>query len=87
LYRSYDNKETGGGLLGSYNEDTVMSLVVDGDNFKWYVNGTLKATKTDIEGQRAGKSMAGPFWAIGTHHDPRDALFDMQYISAPGVEW
>jgi len=86
LYRSYNNRETAQ-HIGNYNENTVMSLVVDGNNFKWYVDGKLKATSSGIQGKRGGRSMAGPFWAVGGNHDPRDGVFDLQYISAPGAEW
>lgn len=73
-------------LLGVH-EDSVFSLVVDGSYFKVYVDGQLRASKYGIDGSRVDKSMQGPFWVVAAVAQMQDAVYDMHYISAPGVEW
>eukprot|EP00931_Biecheleriopsis_adriatica_P080333 TRINITY_DN5369_c0_g1_i2.p1 TRINITY_DN5369_c0_g1~~TRINITY_DN5369_c0_g1_i2.p1 ORF type:complete len:3196 (-),score=476.27 TRINITY_DN5369_c0_g1_i2:5-8317(-) len=63
LYAHYGNSEAQQNLGTQVGTDT-LSLVVEGDVFKWYVGDNLKKTATGISGQRSGSSIRGPLWVV-----------------------
>lgn len=88
--------------ITDYTEDNVLSLVVDGNDFKWYKDGQLLRSKTGVEGieryrnSRMQMGQAeGPFWVVALTYEqlgsgaerPATNLKNFQYITAPGSVW
>jgi len=88
------------GSAGLYDLDTVMELLLDGNQIKWYVNGELKKTETGLNmAKKAGwrkDTFEAPFWIVSVIGSPPDrnggepyppSITNISFITAPGVPW
>lgn len=87
LYGMYSNNEKWF-ELGTFTDDTVLELLVDGDDFKWYVDGELRNTLTGVLGVRASTTILGPLWPVAltqAQNSGYENIRNFHYITAPGT--
>lgn len=66
----------------------TMTLLADGNQFKWYVDGELIKTETGIEGVRSSSTIEGPLWVVavvGSVRPGHRPIQNFRFVTAESV--